>query len=154
MEMDNKLTFRIKTILDLHKINPARLADELQINRSRLSHILNGRNNPSLEIVQGILQRFADINPDWLLFGKDPVSRIDVTNYATDLFGFTKADKTKPEVKEMQIKDEARDAGVIKSSEVVDNLITNSVTPNSLSKGKIKRVIVLFENNEYQEFSS
>ncbi len=60
---------RILKIMDYNKFTPSEFADALEIDRSRLSHILNGRNNPSLEIVMKILEKFPEINSDWLLFG-------------------------------------------------------------------------------------
>ena len=46
---------RIKEIMDNEDLSPAKFADRLQINRAVISHILNGRNNPSLDVVLKIL---------------------------------------------------------------------------------------------------
>ncbi len=42
---------RIKLIMEKENLTPAKFADKLQINRAIISHILNGRNNPSLDVV-------------------------------------------------------------------------------------------------------
>lgn len=60
---------RIKEIMDNEDLTPARFADKLQINRAVVSHILNGRNNPSLDVVIKILSEMDYINSDWLLNG-------------------------------------------------------------------------------------
>ena len=46
---------RIKLIMEKENLTPAKFADKLQINRAIISHILNGRNNPSLDVVSKIL---------------------------------------------------------------------------------------------------
>ncbi len=66
---------RILKILDKENISAAKFADVLGVQRSSISHILSGRNKPSLDFVQRILQKFPEINSDWLLFGKGNIFR-------------------------------------------------------------------------------
>ncbi len=60
---------RIKLIMEKENLTPARFADRLQINRAIVSHILSGRNNPSLEVVTRILSEMNYLQPEWLLNG-------------------------------------------------------------------------------------
>lgn len=60
---------RIKKIMDNENLSAAKFADQLQINRAVISHILNGRNNPSLDVVMKILSEMNYISSDWLLNG-------------------------------------------------------------------------------------
>jgi transcriptional regulator with XRE-family HTH domain len=60
---------RIQMIMKSRNISAAQFADEIGVQRSSVSHILTGRNNPSLDIVLKILQRFPEINSDWILTG-------------------------------------------------------------------------------------
>lgn len=61
---------RLKEILIREGLSSGAFADEIGVQRSSLSHILNGRNNPSLDFMLKTLQRFPRINSDWLLMGK------------------------------------------------------------------------------------
>jgi transcriptional regulator with XRE-family HTH domain len=61
---------RIQLILKTKNISASKFADEIGVQRSSISHILSGRNNPSLDFIQKILKRFPDISPDWILTGK------------------------------------------------------------------------------------
>lgn len=61
---------RIQQVMDKKELSPSRFAEEIGIQRAAMSHILNGRNNPSLDVVTKILQRYPDVHSDWLLFGK------------------------------------------------------------------------------------
>ena len=45
-------------------------AEEIDFNRSTISHLLSGRNKPSLEFVLKVVERFPDVNLYWLLNGK------------------------------------------------------------------------------------
>jgi transcriptional regulator with XRE-family HTH domain len=48
----------------------AQLAEEIGVQASGISHILSGRNNPSLDFVLKMLEKYQFISTDWLLFGK------------------------------------------------------------------------------------
>ena len=60
---------RIRLIMEKENLTPAKFADMLNINRAVISHILNGRNNPSLDVVTKILGDMDYINPEWLING-------------------------------------------------------------------------------------
>jgi len=66
---------RIERILRYYSVSPSQFADELGVQRSNISHILSERNKPSLDFIQKILNRFKDLNPDWLLSGKGEMLR-------------------------------------------------------------------------------
>ena len=59
----------------IKNLTSSQLADSIGVQRSGISHFISGRNKPSLEFILKILNHFPDINPDWLLFGKEPFLR-------------------------------------------------------------------------------
>ena len=70
---------RIAEIMKKENLSPASFAESIGIQRSALSHILNGRNNPSLDVVMKIHQRYNYINLEWLLYGKGSMTSQEVT---------------------------------------------------------------------------
>lgn len=66
---------RLELLLQTKNLSASQLADETGIQRSIMSHVMNGRNKASLDFVLRILKRFKDINPDWLLLGKGSMIR-------------------------------------------------------------------------------
>ena len=60
---------RIKEIIEREGMAQSQFADFIGVNRPTLSHILLGRNNPSMEVVMKIHQKFPKINILWLLDG-------------------------------------------------------------------------------------
>ena len=60
---------RIKEIIEREGMSQSQFADFIGVNRPTLSHILAGRNNPSMEVVMKIHQKFPKINILWLLDG-------------------------------------------------------------------------------------
>jgi transcriptional regulator with XRE-family HTH domain len=65
------LNKKIEQIIIDKGISPSYFADTIGIQRSSISHILSGRNKPSLDIIQRILKVFPDIDRDWLLFDNE-----------------------------------------------------------------------------------
>ena len=61
---------RIKYIMNLYDISAAQFAEAIGVPRSTISHILSGRNKPSLDFVMKILDAYPKVNPEWLLTGK------------------------------------------------------------------------------------
>ena len=67
---------RIELILKTQNLTPTQFADAIGIQRSSMSHILARRNNPSLDFVTKVLNRFPEINAEWLLTGKNQMLNI------------------------------------------------------------------------------
>jgi transcriptional regulator with XRE-family HTH domain len=115
---------RIQKFITKEGISPAHFADEIGVQRSSVSHILSGRNNPSFDFIQKILDRYKNLNAEWLIMGlgemykkveknisffSDPV-RKEVSSLQKDLFTENNAVKSEappvyasPKEKEMVV---------------------------------------------------
>ena len=60
---------RIQKVLNNSGLSASEFSKRLDIQRSRLSHILSGRNNASLEIVKKINDNYPEYTLDWLIYG-------------------------------------------------------------------------------------
>jgi plasmid maintenance system antidote protein VapI len=65
------LNKKIEQIIIDKGVSPSSFADAIDVPRSSISHILSGRNKPSLDMIQRILKTYPDIDRDWLLFDSD-----------------------------------------------------------------------------------
>jgi transcriptional regulator with XRE-family HTH domain len=61
---------RLEIILDYYSLNASSFADKIGVQRSSLSHLLSGRNKPSLDFILKILDVFPDVDLYWILNGK------------------------------------------------------------------------------------
>jgi len=61
---------RIQKIIHQKKLSSSGFADLIGVPRSTISHLLSGRNNPSLDFIMKVLDAFPDVNTDWLIKGK------------------------------------------------------------------------------------
>ena len=61
---------RLQTLLDYYELSATAFAEEVGVQRSSISHLLSGRNKPSLDFVLKVVQRFPEVNLYWFLNGK------------------------------------------------------------------------------------
>ena len=71
---------RIRKVIDDSELSSAAFADKIGVQRSSISHILSGRNKPSLDFVLKVLHAFPTLHSDWLLLGRE----VSQTQSATD----------------------------------------------------------------------
>lgn len=61
---------RLQKIIEFHEESASGFAEKIGVQRSSISHILSGRNKPSLDFVMKVLQAYPDVSLYWLLNGK------------------------------------------------------------------------------------
>lgn len=61
---------RINLILQAKNLSSKQFAEEIGVQPSGLSHILSGRNNPSLDFMMKVVNRYPEIDIKWLMFGR------------------------------------------------------------------------------------
>jgi len=65
---------RIKHLIKSNDLSASAFADKIGVQRSSISHILSGRNKPSLEFVEKVLSQFPNISADWLIKGETEIN--------------------------------------------------------------------------------
>ncbi|WP_452598137.1 helix-turn-helix domain-containing protein, partial [Pontimicrobium sp. MEBiC01747] len=67
---NEEFTKRLKKIIDYYGESASSFAEKIGVQRSSISHILSGRNKPSLEFVLKVLSAFPEVELYWLMNGK------------------------------------------------------------------------------------
>jgi transcriptional regulator with XRE-family HTH domain len=125
----------------------AQLAEEIGVQASGISHILSGRNNPSLDFVLKMLEKYQFLSTDWLLFGKGTMYKepkmqnlFDYDSVSSRESNETqsKNDKIKPEIDFQEVK-------VRKSNNDFANIVNKSTS-------EVVKIVWFYENNSFEEF--
>jgi len=146
---DEGLIGRVKKIIELKDLNPSYFADQIGISRSSMNHVLNGRNNPSLDVMIKILEKYPDINSDWLLFEKAPMFRSEKPVIQTSLFGTTAVDSPQEPVATEHIKET-----VVKSPVEVPKIpIIEEVIIEKSELKKISKIMIFYSDSTFDSFS-
>lgn len=68
---------RLEIIFDYYSVSASGFADKIGVQRSSLSHLLSGRNKPSLDFILKILDVFPEVDLYWILNGKGTFPKIN-----------------------------------------------------------------------------
>ena len=74
MENTVEMKDRIAHIIRAKNLTAAEFAMKLGIQPSNISHLLAGRNNPSLDFVKKLKETFPEYNLEWIIFGKGSIT--------------------------------------------------------------------------------
>ncbi|MDD4033523.1 MAG: helix-turn-helix transcriptional regulator [Bacteroidales bacterium] len=74
---------RILKFLQIEGINAKQFASEIGVLNSSVSHVLSGRNKPSFDFIQKILNRYNHLSADWLILGKGPMLKGSISTPAS-----------------------------------------------------------------------
>lgn len=66
---------RLLQLMRSEGLTALKFAEIMEVRPSNISHIISGRNNPGFEFISRFLQRFPDINPDWIINGQGDMYR-------------------------------------------------------------------------------
>ncbi|GGX28168.1 transcriptional regulator [Aquimarina muelleri] len=66
--------------MDYYAVSASSFADYMGVGRSSISHILSGRNKPSLDFVMKITEAYTDVDLKWLLYGEGTFPKSEVPN--------------------------------------------------------------------------
>ena len=138
---------RIREFLLAENKSSAQLAEEIGVQPSGISHILSGRNNPSLDFVLKMLEKYQFLSTDWLLFGKGTMYKESTMQ---NLF------------EDQGIKSEAFRDNIIETiTESADtrlNLTENSdqkvtSSPNKrIENAVVKKIVWFYNDNSFEEY--
>ncbi|MGM0530902.1 MAG: helix-turn-helix domain-containing protein [Bacteroidota bacterium] len=117
-----------------------RLADEIGVQRSSISHILSGRNKPSYDFIHKFLQYYKDINPKWLILGEGPM--------------YAKEKQTSLSFEQQPEKSTSPEAAVQKeASGDVRASDSREVEPQPTKSPYIEKIVIFYSDNRFEEYT-
>lgn len=138
---------RILEFLRSENKSSAQLAEEIGVQPSGISHILSGRNNPSLDFVLKMLEKYKYLSTDWLLFGKGEMYK---ENQAQSLFDETlnlKNDRNSDTSDSLNT-DNKFDFQNFSSGNSVQDTLTRPKSGNY----KVIKIVWFYDNNSFEEY--
>lgn len=128
---------RLEKVIQFHGLSASQFADRIGVQRSGISHLLTGRNKPSLEFVMKVVAEFPEVNLYWLLYGQGSFPEMEKENDSTS----TKT-PPRPPSPDTYREGELREKG-------------NDPTSTIGSKGhKIKKVIIFYKDGSFEAYEN
>lgn len=147
---------RLEIILDYYGLNASSFADKIGVQRSSLSHLLSGRNKPSLDFILKILDVFPEVDLYWVLEGKGNFPK---SEFEKEIIAAPAPIISNPiiESKEEKIVDLFSEELLIPENRPEEKKINNfSNTPVSSiqeNNSAIDRIVIFYKNGTFQTYS-
>lgn len=138
---------RLIEFLKAENKSSAQFAEEIGVQPSGISHILSGRNNPSLDFVLKMLEKYKFISTEWLLFGTGSMYK---ENMIQSLFDDT--DRKTTEVNKIQLDNElSKTEKEIITSE--NNEAKNESDTRNMNKNAVvEKIVWFYDDNSFIEY--
>jgi len=141
---------RLEKILDYYSLSASTFADQIGVQRSSLSHLLSGRNKPSLDFVMKVIEVFPEVDLYWLLNGKGNFPKQNDWEHK-------QAPTTIPE-KQTEINKEdhldlfstSKQTQEKSSSNAIENIVSTISSPNQ--QAEIERIVIFFKNGSFKNY--
>ena len=167
---------RISKVIAYSELSLSEFADEIEVQRSSISHITSGRNKPSLDFLMKIKNRFPELEWEWLIEGEGemlkkpvipletkvapekpkPTSLPDLFSLINDeAFGITESEDriTTENPQESNISEQRVEKQNISDSQRLE--IPKPIIPSETidkEEVKIKRIVFFYENGKFETF--
>jgi transcriptional regulator with XRE-family HTH domain len=148
---------RLEIILDYYSLNASSFADKIGVQRSSLSHLLSGRNKPSLDFILKISAIFPDVDLYWILNGKGTFPKSELNSEPnivspTPIFSTPIAAikiERPPDLFSEKISNSKN-----KTEENFSNNFANTpISSNPKKGGEIDRIVIFYKNGTFTTYS-
>lgn len=141
---------RLEVLMDYYSLSTSAFADKIGVQRSSMSHLLSGRNKPSLDFVMKIIEVFPEVDLYWILLGTGNFPKRDEEvslkneknispilpneNFGEDLFSPIESKEEK------------------KAETKISSELENSNF--SLTNEEIEKIVIFYKNGRFKAYSS
>lgn len=148
----DKFVARLENILEYYGLSASAFADKIGVQRSSLSHLLSGRNKPSLDFVLKVIDVFPEVDLYWILNGKGNFPKSENSD-----FNPVSNPEEKNNIQNKDLFSEQNSIKNLSNVAVSEESKTNNIpiTANDLSvitKSSIKKIVIFYENGTFEDF--
>ena len=144
---------RLEIILDYYNLSASAFADKISVQRSSLSHLLSGRNKPSLDFIIKVIEVFPEVDLYWILNGKGTFPKSENTSNH-----FEEVKSASIETPFIQTELESPDLFSATASKNFEKEIQpteiNHHTPTANTSGTIERIVIFYKDGTFKNYIS
>jgi predicted transcriptional regulator len=140
---------RIAHIIRSKNLTATQFAEMMQIQPSNVSHLLSGRNKPSLDFLIKLKDIFPEYSFDWIILGKKPITMSERQQI----------------VKEEMLHDNVQFAAIESTALKIGNFLgtTEETDRNSIDEiietkieqsKQVKQIVYIYDDNTFEIYSS
>lgn len=147
---------RLEIILDYYALSASGFADKVGVQRSSLSHLLSGRNKPSLDLILKIVESFPEVDLYWILNGKGNFPKSEMQNEVITVSS-TPFEKNIPEEIKMENQPNLFSTEPIVGKNRVDENFKNNfsntrILENPIMDSDIDQIVVFYKDGTFKSY--
>lgn len=156
--MLDPVALRIQSFIENQSVSLKDFADKIGVQRSAVSHILSGRNKPSLDFIMKMLQSYPELDQRWLLHGKgESIIKRDEDSERSDLQINKPTNSVIPDLFSTLDTIVTNTANTIVTEGKIDKVIdykelkSNDIIKDNNCK-QIKSILVIYSDGTFESF--
>ncbi len=150
---------RIQLLMDYYSLSASAFADSLAIGRSSISHILSGRNKPSLDFVMKIIEAFPEVELEWLLYNKNTFPKQLSKKTTPSIQENAVIENSRSQEKIVPPQVETNPTDLFSEPNVITETKTNSIEKNEVALNsnmkeskKIDRIVIFYSDGTFDNY--
>lgn len=152
---------RIQEIMKFYHVSASGFADAMGVGRSSISHILSGRNKPSLDFVMKITEAYPEAELYWLLYGKgtfpkseNPMVKEEKVKLENEIVPSSTPNPINESVSEQDLFSQSdTNEKDISSDQVTTPSLTQSKSNSSLPK-EIEKIVFFYKDGTFEVYNN
>ena len=141
---NSEMKDRIAHIIRAKNLTAAEFATRLGIQPSNISHLLSGRNNPSLDFVKKLKETFPEYNLEWIIFGRGPITESEPFPEFTPMESLPMPPVSDNSVEQMN------PGTLFDQPDEKENAFTS---PASATLATLKQIILVYSANTFEQIT-
>ena len=142
---------RLEIILDYYNLTASSFADKINVQRSSLSHLLSGRNKPSLDFIIKVIDVFPEVDLYWILNGKGVFPKSENTSIPLDVS--EKRNQSIPLIESSLPEPDLFSTIVNANTPIyIEKNSVESIKTENNSSEEIERIVVFFKNGTFKNY--
>ena len=138
---------RLEILFDYYTISSSSFADKIGVQRSSLSHLLSGRNKPSLDLILKIIAVFPEVDLYWILNEKGNFPK---NNNSENIISDAK--KTETSTLFNFPTEDIEELKKVKKSDIEENVIESKLDNNSYSSKIVDKIVFFYTDGSFKEY--
>jgi Helix-turn-helix. len=135
---------RLLKLLTTKQLSATKFAEIIGVQKSSISHIISGRNKPSFDFIEKVLQKYPEVNPEWLILGKGGMYRQSTQATLFDPPPILKSNDVQESTQNINNSPDNQDK--------VDFLSSQQVVENAIKRKEVDRVLIFFKDRTFSEY--
>ena len=148
---------RLQIILDYYGLSASAFADKIDVQRSSISHLLSGRNKPSLDFIMKVIEIFPDVDLYWILNGKGTFPKSEMKVQEKIVYVPTPPNEEVKKISEAKSESDLFSQNINDENTAVKNNLEEKIsTTQNLAQTKnssnIERIVIFYANGSFKEY--